>query len=397
MCLLAVSALGILYGCQGKNVPADNEMDIYGEQSLSQNSTPDILGEDMMSGSNIENAGQEEDRQDQEEKSERREYTEEDLEAAWNNRLGNYGVSLTALPNVEVYEEVYEIASREEEADHLLTIYGIRMEEPEYESINAGLAEMTEDERMYYETTGIESNTESNLYVSRLDGRVISVKNSNYLIFSNAATFDMTTGEKLSCTDIFADKDTAERLIGEDLAAQIENANWVSQFSSWEKEQAVSNAESFSLTNEEDYQWYLDGESIVIAATVANHRCIVVLPYREYAYLFWPQYLPGEGIAYYRSNNTGIGQIEFNGVVAKDVDLLKSDSSVDYSDVYPDVVGYYLNDGMEEYICISAGGIYDHEHRSYLCRFTENGIEPLTELEGKKEFSTPWELQEWID
>lgn len=92
LCMLYVS---ILCGCQGESVPGVNETDNFREQSMSQNSTTSILSEDMVSGSNIESSAQ------------------EDLERAWDNRLGNYGVSLTALPEIEVCEdeEKYEIPS----------------------------------------------------------------------------------------------------------------------------------------------------------------------------------------------------------------------------------------------------------------------------------------------
>lgn len=254
-----------------------------------------------------------------------------------------------------------------------------------------------EEERMRYEAEGSWGDMTAALYICRLDGRVISVKNSDILLFSNAATFDMATGEKLECADIFADKDTAEAVIAENLVAQIENGFFPS-ISNWDKAQYISKAENFSFEGEIAYQWYLDGESVIIAATaLANQRFTVVLPYREYAYLFKPQYLPGDGVAYYRSNNTGTEHIEFNGVITEGVELIERDPSCDYSELYPDVVGYYINDGTEEYICISVGGIYDDEHRSYLCRFTENGIEPLAEFEGKKFFAVPEELREWID
>lgn len=397
LCMLSVS---ILCGCQGESVPGVNETDNYSEQFMSQNSTTSILSEDMVSGSNIESSDQEEDGQDHEEESERREYTKEDLERAWDNRLGNYGVSLTALPEIEVCEdeEKYEIPSTNGEDNYLLTVRVIQMGGAEYESINAGLAETMEEERMRYEAEGSWGDTTAALYICRLDGRVISVKNSEYLLFSNAATFDMATGEKLACADIFADKDTAEAIIAENLVAQVENmSDWRFHYSNQKREQYVRIAESFSFENEAVYQWYLDGESFVIEVTVANEGCLVVLPYREYAYLFKPQYLPGDGIAYYRSNNTGTEHIEFNGVITEGVELIESDPSCDYSVVYPDVMGYYINDGTEEYICIYVGGIYDHEKRSYLCGFTENGIEPLAEFEGGKYFYVPEELREWID
>ena len=317
-----------------------------------------------------------------EEESEKREYTQEDLESAWNNRLGNYGVSLTALPEIEVCEdeEKYEIPSTNGGDNYLLTVRVIQLGGEEYESINAGLAEMMEEERMRYEATGSWGDTTAALYICRLDGRVISVKNNEHLLFANAATFDMVTGEKLECADIFADKDTAEAVIAENLVAQIENGSF-SSISDWDKAQYISKAESFSFEGEIAYQWYLDGESVIIAATaLPNHCFTVVLPYREYAYLFKPQYLPGDGVAYYRSNNTGTEHIEFNGVITEGVELMGSDTSDDYSWLYPDVVGYYINDGTKEYICISVPGMYDFEHRSYLCSFTENGIEPLAEF-----------------
>ena len=398
--LVSMLLVSILSGCQGESVPEFSEADSNSEQSLSQNIAVNILGEDAVSGSSIEGADREEDRQvsgeNPEEKPERRQYTQEDLEAAWDSRLGNYGILLTALPEVKAYEEVYEIQSRN--ASNLLTINGMQMEGDEYASINAGLAEMMEEEKMRYETEGIDWDTSAYLYVCRLDGRVISVKNSEHLLlFENAATFDMTTGEQLECADLFSDKDTAEALIAEDLVKQVENSyDWYFHNSNEIKEQCIEEAESFTFENKDDYQWYLDGESMVVTVIVGEHHYVSMLPYREYAYLFCPQYLPGDGIAYYRSNNTGKEHIEFNGVIAEGVELMESDPSCDYSEQYPDVVGYYINDGTEEYLCISVLGIYDFEHRSYLCRFTENGIEALKESEGISAFYLPGELQERI-
>ena len=40
------------------------------------------------------------------------------------------------------------------------------------------------------------------------------------------------------------------------------------------------------------------------------------------------------------------------------MEFIESDPSCDYSDLYPDVVGYYINEGTEKYICISVGGGY---------------------------------------
>lgn len=397
--LVSMLLVSILSGCQGESVPEFSEADSNSEQSLSQNIAVNILSEDAVSGSSIEGADREEDRQqdvvNQEEKPERRQYTQEDLEAAWDSRLGNYGILLTALPEVKAYEEVYEIQSRT--ASNLLTINGMQIEGDEYVSINAGLAEMMEEEKMRYEKEGIDWDTSAYLYVCRLDGRVISVKNNWYLWFSNAATFDMITGEQLECEDLFFDKETAEALIAEDLVKQVENwYDWGFNTSNEIKEQCIEEAESFTFENDAVYQWYLDGESMVVTVIVGGHRYVSMLPYREYAYLFCPQYLPGDGIAYYRSNNTGKEHIEFNGVIAEGVELMESDPSCDYTDLYPDVVGYYINDGTEESLCISVPGVYDAEHRSYLCRFTENGIEALKESEGISVFHLPGELQERI-
>lgn len=225
------------------------------------------------------------------EETDRREYTQEEQEAAWESRLGDYGILLTALPEVKVCEEVFEISDLRGEENYNLTIHSIRMEEPEYASINAGITELVEEERMYWDALNMDRMME--LIVCRLDGRAISIKSSEYHNILNAVTFDMATGEKLSCADIFADANTAEAIIAEKLLEELQTAG--------AGRQMIRNAECFSLESVEGYHWYLDGEGVVI--TVGTyHGYSIVLPYREYAYLFHPQYLPGNGIAYYRSD-----------------------------------------------------------------------------------------------
>lgn len=226
------------------------------------------------------------------EETDRREYTQEEQEAAWESRLGDYGILLTVLPEVKSCEEVFEISDVLGEQNYNLTIHSIWMEEPEYAFINAGITELVEEERMYWDALNMDRTAE--LIVCRLDGRVISIKNSEYHDILNAVTFDMATGEKLACADIFADVNTADAVIAEKLVAELQMADVGTQM--------IRNAESFSLESVEGYHWYLDGEGVVITVGGEYKHYSIVLPYREYAYLFQPQYLPGNGIAYYRSD-----------------------------------------------------------------------------------------------
>lgn len=319
------------------------------------------------------------------EETDRREYTQEELAAAWESRHGDYGILLAEFPEITIYDEVFAVRHYMGYTDNQLTIHSIRMEEAKYASVNAGLAELIEEIRMYYDSRKLYGDKTTELIVCRLDGRVISIKNSEYLPISNTATLDMVTGEKLACAEIFADAKTAEAVIAEKLAAELHSCNAGNRM--------IRNAESFSLESMAGYQWYLDGEGVVITVGVEGgtpHS--ITLSYREYAYLFQPQYLPGDGIAYYRSNNTGTDHIEFNGVIAEDMELSGSNSSYDYSDV----VGYYINDGTEEYICISVQGVNEDKSRFYLCGMKENEMEVLAESEEIRGFFSPQELREWI-
>lgn len=226
------------------------------------------------------------------EETDRREYTQEEQEAAWESRLGNYGLALSELPELKECEEVFEINNWDGTWKYKLTIHSFQLEEPEYASINAGIAELVEAERMHWGYV-LNRDEEAEFLVSRMDGRVISIRNSEYRNILNAVTFDMATGEKLSCADIFADANTAEAIIAEKLVEELQTAG--------AGRQMIRNAECFSLESVEGYHWYLDGEGVVI--TVGTYKGYsIVLPYREYAYLFYPQYLPGNGIAYYQSD-----------------------------------------------------------------------------------------------
>lgn len=216
------------------------------------------------------------------EETDRREYTQEDKEAAWESRLGNYGLALSELPELKECEEVFEMCNYDRTCTYKLTIHSFQLEEPEYVSINAGIAELVEAERRYWGNL-LYRDEEVELLVSRMDGRVISIRSSEYRNILDAVTFDMATGEKLSCADIFADANTAEAIIAEKLVEELQTAG--------ADRQMIRNAEYFSLESVEGYHWYLDEEGVVI--TVGTyHGYSIVLPYREYAYLIQPQYLP---------------------------------------------------------------------------------------------------------